>query len=98
VAVEQQHPAAVKALLDGGADVSARTGGSGLPRAYMANAVNTLLRKLYGAAELRGRRRPVPAQQKLRLAASRSSTAAIVVVAATLAAPERSADRRCCCA
>ncbi|HYR91103.1 MAG TPA: ankyrin repeat domain-containing protein [Terriglobia bacterium] len=40
-AVEQQHPAAVKALLDGGADVSARTGASGLPRAYMANAVNT---------------------------------------------------------
>jgi ankyrin repeat protein len=40
-AVEQKHPSAVKALLDGGADFKARSGGAGLPRAYMSGRVNT---------------------------------------------------------
>jgi ankyrin repeat protein len=40
-AVEQKHPAAVKALLDGGADFAAKSGAAGLPRNYMAQKVNT---------------------------------------------------------
>src|SRR5262245_54304476 len=40
-AVEQQHPAAVKALLDGGADHRAKSGPAGLPRNYIAPKVNT---------------------------------------------------------
>jgi ankyrin repeat protein len=40
-AVEQKHPAAVKALLDGGADYAAKSGPAGLPRNYMAQKVNT---------------------------------------------------------
>jgi ankyrin repeat protein len=40
-AVEQRHPAAVKALLDGGADYAAKSGAAGLPRNYMAQKVNT---------------------------------------------------------
>jgi ankyrin repeat protein len=39
-AVEQKHPAAVKMLLAAGADPSAKSGGAGLPRNYMANRVN----------------------------------------------------------
>jgi uncharacterized protein len=39
-AVEQRHPVAVAALLDGKADFAARSGGAGLPRNYMANRVN----------------------------------------------------------
>src|SRR5262249_39983251 len=39
-AVEQRHPQAVAALIDGKADVSARSAGAGLPRNYMANRVN----------------------------------------------------------
>jgi ankyrin repeat protein len=40
-AVEQKHPAAVKALLDGGADYAAKSGAAGLPRNYIAQKVNT---------------------------------------------------------
>jgi ankyrin repeat protein len=40
-AAEQKHPAAVKALLDGGADHRAKSGPAGLPRNYMAQKVNT---------------------------------------------------------
>jgi uncharacterized protein len=40
-AVEQKHPAVVKALLDGGADHHAKSGPAGLPRNYMAQKVNT---------------------------------------------------------
>ena len=40
-AVEQKHPAAVKALLDAGADFSLKSAGAGLPRNYMSSAVNT---------------------------------------------------------
>src|SRR3989442_4077875 len=39
-AVEQKHPAAVKALLDAKADFSAKSGPAGLPRNYMAPRVN----------------------------------------------------------
>ena len=39
-AVEQRHPAAVKALLDAKADFSAKSGAAGLPRNYMANRIN----------------------------------------------------------
>ena len=39
-AAEQKHPAAVKALLDGGADFGAKSGPAGLPRNYMAGRVN----------------------------------------------------------
>lgn len=39
-AVEQKHPEAVAALLDGKADFAAKSGGAGLPRNYMANRVN----------------------------------------------------------
>jgi ankyrin repeat protein len=39
-AVEQRNNAAVAALIDGKADVSAKSGGAGLPRNYMANRVN----------------------------------------------------------
>jgi len=39
-AVEQRHPATVQALIDAKADVSAKSGGAGLPRNYMANRVN----------------------------------------------------------
>jgi len=39
-AVEQRHPAAVAALLDAKADVSAKSADAGLPRNYMANRVN----------------------------------------------------------
>ena len=39
-AVEQKHPEAVKVLLAAGADPSAKSGGAGLPRNYMANRVN----------------------------------------------------------
>jgi ankyrin repeat protein len=39
-AVEEGHPAAVKALVEVGADVSAKSGPAGLPRNYMASAVN----------------------------------------------------------
>src|SRR5215467_468799 len=39
-AVEQRHPEAVAALLDGKADFAAKSGGAGLPRNYMANRVN----------------------------------------------------------
>jgi ankyrin repeat protein len=39
-AVEQKHPEAVAALLDGKANFAARSGGAGLPRNYMANRVN----------------------------------------------------------
>jgi ankyrin repeat protein len=40
-AVEQRHPAAVKALLDGGADFAMKSAGAGLPRNYMSGRVNT---------------------------------------------------------
>src|SRR5215813_2820771 len=40
-AVEQRHPEAVAALLDGKADFAAKSGGAGLPRNYMANRVNS---------------------------------------------------------
>jgi ankyrin repeat protein len=40
-AVEQRHPDVVKALLAAGADPSAKSGGAGLPRNYLANRVNT---------------------------------------------------------
>jgi ankyrin repeat protein len=40
-AVEQKHPAAVKALLEGGADYAAKSGAAGLPRNYIAQKVNT---------------------------------------------------------
>ena len=39
-AVEQKHPAAVAALLESKADFSAKSGGAGLPRSYMAQRVN----------------------------------------------------------
>jgi ankyrin repeat protein len=39
-AVEQRHSAAVGALIDAKADVSAKSAGAGLPRNYMANRVN----------------------------------------------------------
>src|SRR5678816_148183 len=39
-AVEQKHPEAVKVLLAAGADPTAKSGGAGLPRNYMANRVN----------------------------------------------------------
>ena len=39
-AAEEGHPAAVKALVELGADVSAKSGAAGLPRNYMAQAVN----------------------------------------------------------
>jgi ankyrin repeat protein len=39
-AAEEGHPAAVKALVELGADVAARSGPAGLPRNYMAQAVN----------------------------------------------------------
>ena len=39
-AAEEGHAAAVKALVELGADVSARSGPAGLPRNYMAQAVN----------------------------------------------------------
>ena len=39
-AVEQRHPTAVKTLLDAGADFAMRSGEAGLPRNYMARAVN----------------------------------------------------------
>jgi len=38
-AIEQKHPAAVKALLDAHADFAARSGGAGNPRNYMASSV-----------------------------------------------------------
>ena len=38
-AVEQKHPEAVKALLDGGADFRVRSGGAGNPRNYMSGTV-----------------------------------------------------------
>ena len=41
MAVEQKHPAAVKALLDAGADYAAKSGAAGLPRNYIAQKVNT---------------------------------------------------------
>ena len=41
-AVEQRHPDVVKALLAAGANPSAKSGGAGLPRNYMANRVNTV--------------------------------------------------------
>src|SRR4030095_15695926 len=56
-AVEQRHPAAVNALLEGGADVAAKSAGAGLPRNYMAGKVNTAaveaaaLRHMRAAAE-----------------------------------------------
>ena len=40
-AAEQRHPAAVKMLLELGADHGAKTGPAGLPRNYMAPRVNT---------------------------------------------------------
>jgi ankyrin repeat protein len=40
-AAEQRHPAAVKALLELGADHAARSGPAGLPRNYMAPRVDT---------------------------------------------------------
>ena len=40
-AAEEGHPAAVKALVELGADVAAKSGPAGLPRNYMAQAVNT---------------------------------------------------------
>jgi ankyrin repeat protein len=39
-AIEQRHPAAVAALIDAKANVSAKSAGAGLPRNYMANRVN----------------------------------------------------------
>jgi ankyrin repeat protein len=39
-AAEEGHPAAVKALVEVGADISAKSGPAGLPRNYMAQAVN----------------------------------------------------------
>src|SRR5215467_8877599 len=40
-AVEQRHPSAVEALLEGGANYAAKSGAAGLPRNYMAQKVNT---------------------------------------------------------
>jgi ankyrin repeat protein len=39
-AIEQRHAAAVAALIDGKAEVAAKSAGAGLPRNYMANRVN----------------------------------------------------------
>jgi hypothetical protein len=39
-AVEQKHPEAVKVLLAAGADATAKSGGAGLPRNYMAPRLN----------------------------------------------------------
>jgi uncharacterized protein len=39
-AIEQKHPEAVAALLDGKANFALKSGGAGLPRNYMANRVN----------------------------------------------------------
>ena len=39
-AVEQKHPEAVKVLLAAGADPTAKSGGAGLPRNYMAPRLN----------------------------------------------------------
>jgi uncharacterized protein len=50
-AAEEGHPAAVKALVEVGADVSAKSGPAGLPRNYMAQAVNV------NAVEAAARRR-----------------------------------------
>ena len=44
-AAEQKHPEAVKALLTGGADFAAKSGGAGLPRNYLAPRVNTAVVK-----------------------------------------------------
>jgi ankyrin repeat protein len=44
-AAEQKHPEAVKALLAGGADFAAKSGGAGLPRNYLAPRVNTAVVK-----------------------------------------------------
>ena len=40
-AAEQRHPAAVKTLLEVGADHAARSGPAGVPRNYLAPRVNT---------------------------------------------------------
>src|SRR5206468_11537117 len=58
-AAEQKHPAAIKALLDGGADFSLKSGPAGLPRNYMApqvraNNVEAAARR-YAAAAAAGR-------------------------------------------
>jgi ankyrin repeat protein len=58
-AAEQKHPGAVKALLDGGADFSLKSGPAGLPRNYMApqvrsNNVEAAARR-YAAATAAGR-------------------------------------------
>jgi ankyrin repeat protein len=50
-AAEQGHAAAVKALVELGADVSAKSGAAGLPRNYMAPAVNV------NAVDVNNRRR-----------------------------------------
>lgn len=58
-AVEQRHPAAVAALLDGKADFKLRSAGAGLPRNYVANRVNTATveaaAKRFAAAAAAGR-------------------------------------------
>jgi uncharacterized protein len=52
-AVEQHHPAAVKALLDGGADVAQKSAGAGLPRNYMSGKVNTAQVEAAAARQMR---------------------------------------------
>ena len=54
-AVEQRHPAAVKALLAGGADFKAKSAGAGLPRNYLAPRVNTAAVKHAAERYARGR-------------------------------------------
>jgi ankyrin repeat protein len=58
-AVEQKHPAAVAALLDGKADFKLKSGAAGVPRNYMASRVNTdqveIHAKRYAAAAAAGR-------------------------------------------
>jgi ankyrin repeat protein len=58
-AVEQKHPAAVAALLDGKADFKMKTGAAGIPRNYMASRVNTeqveIHAKRYAEAAAAGR-------------------------------------------
>jgi ankyrin repeat protein len=52
-AVEQHHPAAVKALLDGGADPAQKSAGAGLPRNYMSGKVNTAQVEAAAARQMR---------------------------------------------
>jgi ankyrin repeat protein len=52
-AVEQRHPAAVKALLEAGADFGARSAPAGVPRNYMASRVDTEAVKAHAERQAR---------------------------------------------